>query len=435
MLLLLVACLAPPAPDRVVLVTWDTVSAEHLALYGGAARTPTLDALAAHGAVYQQAITPMPETVWAHWSMFTGALPALHGPVPRHLDSAWTGPTVAEQLRAKGYATGAFIGGVTLEAGLTGLNRGFDLYDDRGTPGREPKRDGGEVVAAALEWTAQQTGPWFAFVHLFDAHYPYDTVPASSCDPGYSGVIDGSMGALGPYQGFSPPAPALSEPDLAHVARLYACEIERIDAITGQLVAGLPQGTRIIVVADHGESFSQGYFFNHRRALHDEVLRVPLVVSRAGSQEPPSRVADQVSLTAVQSLILGEPAPVSPVVMTLLDPWDQPGRLSARRVAEDGRIEQAIWALRAGDAVTVSEPPLAVRRGDEALAEVPEALARARSDYSDHIAAQSPGLRALPDRAPHDAQLVHDLRELGYLDGGGPAEPPSEAPPAELPSP
>lgn len=410
---------APAAErERIVLISWDTVSAQHLALYGGGAATPNLAALAARGARWTQAITHFPETAWSHWTMMTGAEPALHGDVPRQRGSTWTGPTLAELLRARGDATGAFVGGITLEAALTGLNRGFDVYDDAGDPRREPKRDGAEVTDAALRWIAAQQGSFFAFVHYFDAHFPY--TPGGTCDPGYRGGVDGGIATLHPYQGDAPPAPVLPEADLRHVVALYECEIAGLDAQLGRLLAGLPEGTRVLLVADHGESFGGGYYFNHRGSLRDEVLRVPLVVAPPPEGlVPGAEIDDQVGLSAVFSLAQGLLPSPAPVVATASDPWEGPGLLSLR-----AGHDKAIWKLDPGVMDRASGPPRAVYRDDVPVpgAGLPASLEGALERWSQAVLAREGQLRPLP--APGDqGPPPGALEAIGYLPRSGAADP------------
>lgn len=407
------------ARPPVILVSWDTVSAQHLALWGEGARTPNLDALAARGARYAQAITHFPETSWSHWSMLTGVEPALHGDIPAAHTSAWTGPTVAERLREQGYTTAAFIGGITLVASLSGLNRGFDLYDDRGDPSREPMRAGPAVTEAALTWMRAQEGPYFAFVHTFDAHYPYE--PAPGCDPGYTGSVDGSIATLSAYQGEAPPRPVLPPEDLRHVVALYRCEIEALDRELGRLLDAAPPEARIVVVADHGESFGGGYYFNHRASLRDEVLRVPLVVAPPPEGLAPGAVVqEQIGLSAVYALLLGEAPALSPVVATATDPWEGPGLLSLR-----AGPDKAIWRLAAGGMGRPVGAPIAVLQDDAPREEagLPSSLDGAVGAYEARIRALEPQMRALPP-ASDAAPPAGALEALGYkvrgADPGGP---------------
>lgn len=414
------ACTRPAPPPSVLLVSWDTVGELHLGRDGAGARTPNLDALAARGARYTQAVTHFPETSFTHWVLMTGVEPALHGDVPAAMDSTWTGPTLAERLADQGYATGAFVSGITLDSELTGLDRGFDVYDDAGDPGREPRRSAPETVAVARAWLDAQTQPTFTFVHLFDAHFPYE--PAPGCDPGYTGALTGSMADLQPYQGAAPPRPVLPPEDLAHVVALYRCEIEGLDAALGALLAGLRPDTRVVLVADHGESFGHGYYFNHRDALTDEVLRVPLVVAPPPpGLSPGATVSDQIGLSRVTDLVLGLRPPGDPVVVSLTDPWEGDGRLSLR-AGED----KAIYRLVRGDARRVDGGPIQVLRGDvdTGARTLPDSLLGAIQAYEARITAQWPQVRLLP-RAAWPAGLPEEaLQAIGYRDPPSPAPAP-----------
>ena len=407
---------APAAPD-VVLVSWDTVSAAHLSLYGGEVETPNLAALAARGTRYDHAYTHFTETAISHWTMMTGAEPALHGPVPAHRRSAWNGPTLAQRLRARGYATSAYVSGVTMEAALTGLGWGFEGYDDGGDPRREPKRSARETTDRALAWVAAHeatapTQPFFLFVHLFDAHYPYE--PDGACDPGYAGSVDGSAASLAAHQGFAPPAPVLSEPDLAHVVRLYGCEIAGLDRELGRLVAGLPADARVMVVADHGESFGHGYYFNHRGVVTDEVSRVPMVLVPT---DGPAVSGELVGLADVMALLMGEPRAPREELATLTDPWEGTGLLAIRRAGT-----RAVWALERGDPARARRgedgavaAPLGAEEGGQPAAALPEALAGAVARYEARIAAEQGSMRRLPPAPPLDEDLTARLQALGYL--------------------
>jgi len=288
---------AVPVPASVILISLDTVRADRLAAYGGRAETPNLVKLAHEGARFEAAIANFPETALSHWAMMTGALPEIHGNVPEAGDSRYKGPTLAERLQSAGYATGAFIGGETLTDRSTGLSRGFEVYDDAHPWDRNDlKRPGDQVCAKAMAWMQAQDGPYFAFIHLFDAHFPY--TPRSPWDtrydPGYKGTLTGSDTDLRPYRdaGKTP-----SPEDLAHVLALYDGELSELDAIIGPVLQGASPNTLVIVTSDHGESFSHGYWFNHRDALWDGVVRVPWLIRgpgvRAGSTvQAPAELVD-----------------------------------------------------------------------------------------------------------------------------------------------
>ncbi len=249
---------AGPVPPRsIVLVTIDTLRVDRLGSYGSArGLTPALDRFASHAVRFGAAITQAPLTVPAHATILTGLHPARHGVRTNdgfRLDPRV--PTLAEAMRARGYATGAFIGGYPLRA-ATGLARGFDRYDEEFLrQAGAVERPADAVAQAALTWLdAQHSRPVFAWLHLFDPHSPY-TPPA-------------------PYAAAYPGAP-------------YDGEIAYTDAAIGRFFDGLRQRDRwstalVIVVADHGESLGEHGERTHGTFLYDSTIRVPLIVKRPG---------------------------------------------------------------------------------------------------------------------------------------------------------
>jgi arylsulfatase A-like enzyme len=270
-------------PSNLIFISLDTVSADHLSMHGGQAKTPNIERIASSGVRFTNAYSHFPETAVSHWTMMTGALPEVHGDVPANGTSRHTGPTLAERMTDAGYQTAAFIGGETLTDRSTGLSRGFTLYDDQYPWNRaDLKRPGKEVTKAAIQWINEQKKsekPYFAFVHFFDAHFPY--TPSAPWDtaynPGYTGTITGSDADLMPYRdGTKTPSPE----DVAHISALYDGEISELDAIIAPLLETANDGnTLIVITADHGESFGHDYWFNHRDALWDEVINVPLIMN------------------------------------------------------------------------------------------------------------------------------------------------------------
>src|SRR5262245_2554444 len=191
-----------PRPS-LVLVTLDTTRSDHLGCYGGrTARTPLMDGLAAAGTRYARAISPSPLTLPAHTSLLTGLEPPEHGMRDNGFGTLPAGvPTLAEALAAQGYRTGAFVASRVLDRRF-GLARGFDRYDDQmaaedtGEYGY-PERDAARVTTAALAWLAGGTGPehdrpYFAWVHYYDAHAPYEPPTpwrADTLEGSYAGEI------------------------------------------------------------------------------------------------------------------------------------------------------------------------------------------------------------------------------------------------------
>src|SRR2546428_4562178 len=194
-----VACgRAAPTPvaraRSLLLVTIDTLRADHVGAYGYArARTPTVDALARGGALFERAYAAAPITLTSHATLLTGRYPPGHGARDNGLHVSDSVPTLATMLHAAGFRTAAFVAAFPLDHQF-GLNRGFDVYSDRmprGSDGRlMNERPGSQVVDEAIAWLGaapatsnQQPAPsnqqrFFLWVHLFEPHAPYGD-PAS----------------------------------------------------------------------------------------------------------------------------------------------------------------------------------------------------------------------------------------------------------------
>lgn len=278
--LLLAACGSEPPRPNLLLVTLDTTRADRLGAYGyAAARTPVFDALARRGLLFERAYAPAPITLPSHGSMLTGVLPTAHGVHDNTLSRmAPEAELVSEVLLQQGWRTGAFVGAFVL-APKFGLDQGFEIYDAPSpAAGAGLERPAEQVVDAALQWlgAVPADGPFFAWVHFFDAHGPHEPP-----EPYRSQLAD-------PYDG------ELAYAD-AQLGRLLN-EIER-------LRPGAP--TAVIVVADHGEALGDHGEESHGVFLYDETLRVPLVVVPPHSTTAAARrVSEPVSNTAVAPLLL-----------------------------------------------------------------------------------------------------------------------------------
>ena len=243
---------AEHAPGLVVLVTVDTLRADRLGAYGSTAGlTPNLDRFAEHAVRFAAAVTQVPLTLPAHATILTGLHPARHGIRTNDGFQLADVQTLADVMRARGYATGAFIGGYPLRAS-SGLARGFDRYDDdflKRSGGVERPAD--EVANAATAWIdGHRSQPIFVWLHLFDPHSPY-----------------------------TPPPPFATK----YAASPYDGEIAYTDAALGRLFEqlerrGLLETAAAIVVADHGESLGEHGERTHGTFLYDATVRVPLLV-------------------------------------------------------------------------------------------------------------------------------------------------------------
>jgi choline-sulfatase len=247
---------------NLLLVTLDTVRADHLGCYGyAAAETPALDRLAAAGVRFAHASAPAPLTLPSHTTLLTGLLPPHHGARNNGVRGLAGGtPTLATLLAGAGYRTAAFVAAFVLDHRF-GLERGFEVYDDEierpanSTWLLEAERPGDQVVDRALAWLEREDPrPFFLWVHLYDAHAPYN-----------------------------PPSPYRER----HPGRPYDGAIAFADAQVGRLIAslerrGLAAGTVVAVVADHGESLGEHGELTHGLLLYEPALAVPLLLRAPG---------------------------------------------------------------------------------------------------------------------------------------------------------
>jgi len=250
-------------PLSVVLVTIDTLRADRLHCYGNREiETPSLDALAQRGVLFENAVAQAPLTPPSHASIFTGTNPNVH-----HVRNTGgfalpsSSVTLATILKAQGWDTAAFVGAAVLKK-ASGFAHGFDVYDDqmpkpeKSADEREyPERRAGIVVDHALNWLQSQSGrPFFVWVHLYDPHEPYD-----------------------------PPAPFREK----YRKNLYDGEVAYSDQQVGRFLDAVGRKspadkTLVVVLADHGESLGEHGEFNHGVFLYDATLRIPFLLSGPG---------------------------------------------------------------------------------------------------------------------------------------------------------
>lgn len=262
--------------QNVLLITIDTLRADALSSYGGPAQTPNLDRLASTGARFSFAHSHAVVTLPSHTSILSGLLPYEHGMRDNSGFRVRAGtPTLATRLKARGFATGAFVGGfpVTKRFGLT---PGFDVYDDQMPETRGaieismPERPAPLVVSRATAWIGQQAGPFFGWVHLFDPHSPY-----------------------------RPPADLAG----AYTTQPYYGEVASVDRALGPLLdrlATLPRPTLVIVTADHGESLGEHGELTHGMFAYEPTLHVPLIIARV---DPAARQASSSSGVVIDTAV------------------------------------------------------------------------------------------------------------------------------------
>jgi arylsulfatase A-like enzyme/Flp pilus assembly protein TadD len=395
-----------PGSD-VLLISIDTLRADALGAYGNpAARTPVLDRLAAGGVRFDFAHAHNVVTLPSHANILSGRHPYDHRV---RENSGFRFPadleTMATLLKAQGYRTGAFVSAFPLDSRF-GLDRGFDVYDDRLGNFEEKadfhmqERAGAETVAAALAWLRGGSGPTFCFVHLYEPHAPYE-----------------------------PPA------EIARgLARPYDGEVAAADAALAPLLEPLlAQGregrTLVVMTADHGESLGEHGEATHGIFAYEATLRVPLVLHHARLFRP--RVVEA-------------PARHVDLLPTVLDalglraPQDLPGR-SLLGVAQGGDaaagtsltyFESATPALTRGWAPVFGILRDRTKHVDLPIPELYDLAADPREQSN--LAAREPELMARlrealgrerardrgVERGSESAETLERLRSLGYAAAG-----------------
>jgi arylsulfatase A-like enzyme/Flp pilus assembly protein TadD len=411
---------AQAAAQNVVLVTLDTVRADHLGSYGyAAAETPALDRLAQEGIRFTRASSPVPLTLPSHSSLLSGLLPPHHGLRNNGAGSFPDGKdTLATVLAGQGYRTGAFVGAFVLDRRF-GLSRGFQTYDDEieRAPGDtvvlEAERPGREVMDRALAWLGQDDRrPFFLWVHLYDAHAPY-----------------------------MPPSPQRER----HPGRPYDGEIAAVDEQVGRLLQtlesrGLAGSTVVAVAADHGEALGEHGELTHGLLLYEPTLHVPLLV------RAPGLPAGQVISTPVSLVDLG---PTLAGLVGKRFPGGLDGRdLSAALRKGEEPAPEDLYAETQYPAVFGWSPLSALRRRNlkyisssapelyDLERDPKEGANLAGSAEKTTVAGFSARLAEIEagavetQRMPADAETRSRLASLGYVGGGSPApkSPPQDAP-------
>jgi arylsulfatase A-like enzyme len=321
---------SPGPRHTVVVLLLDTVRWDALGCYGNPnAPTPSIDAIAADGVRFEQAISTSGWTLPAVGSLLTGTWPTIHGGLGKSAtltpirDEV---PTAAEVLKDHGMRTMA-IANAAFVSPMLRLDRGFDTFDHEYTYNWDTRR-ADATVDVAIEWlrTHERRSNFF-LIHLFDPHLDYD--PPGRYQSAYTGGRKEPPAplthsdCLSMQNGDDPPSAA----DVDYIKALYAGEIAFMDAQIARLVAelkalGLYEEATVIVVADHGEEFWEHGGFEHGHTLYDELVRVPLIVKPPASvARAGDRVPHQVRIVDVMPTVfdlLGITAPPSFIGESLL---------------------------------------------------------------------------------------------------------------------
>jgi choline-sulfatase len=270
-------------PIPIILISVDTLRADHLSCYGyKSPSTVHIDRIAAGGTIFSQVNSQVPLTLPSHVSLLTSTYPFANGIEDNGERLAPNAVTLARVLKSQGYRTAAFVGGFVLDRRF-GLDQGFDVYDGPSNPhpqqGADPgdiKRFGEDVTQAATQWLDENAArPFFLFVHLYDLHTPYK-LPASEHRRGLS----------------------------------YDAELGYVDEVLGKFwdvleQRGLIRRALVVFTADHGESLHEHGESTHGYFVYQSTLRVPLIIHwPSQSLSFATRVDEPVSLLDVAPTLL-----------------------------------------------------------------------------------------------------------------------------------
>jgi arylsulfatase A-like enzyme len=303
----------PPDAPNVLFVSVDTLRADGLGCYGNQHGTsPVIDKLAANGVRYENFFSHAPWTLPGHVSMLTGMVPDVHGTYELERTIPREAPLLAEVFKNAGYHTFAMTSNFLVSPPY-GFGRGFDQFLFR------PEGEANEVNDGAIKLLGQVQEPWFGFVHYFDPHLPYSP----------TGVSRKEVGAVGPL------AVKVSK-EMTHllfrfidtylpynqehkdmVRLLYDGEVRDVDRALGRLILNVRQNfglknTILVITADHGEEFFEHGWQGHSVSLHDESLRVPLIIVGKGVERGVVRqeITDMQILAPMVMDLAGLPDPL-----------------------------------------------------------------------------------------------------------------------------
>lgn len=306
------------ARPNVVVLTLDTLRTDATGPWGGTDLTPFLDRLAEDGLVFREAWSGSNSTLPSHASLLTGQHVPSHGVLDNRATLAADEATLAQAMRAAGYQTAAAVSAHHLEAGISGLGRGFDRYLE--VRPRAPV-DGKETLKGIEPWIAEwgedDAQPFFLWVHLFDPHTPYGapeafletyiaerglTLPPKRVDPG-------APGAIGPTPDTGPGMFLEGVTNEAYARFLYEAGVAYTDSLverfwTALENAGFADDTLLVVLADHGEALGDHDVWYGHQMLYPPVMRVPLLIRMPPGSGPTGRVDARVSTVDVARTLL-----------------------------------------------------------------------------------------------------------------------------------
>lgn len=406
LLVLICACADGPKStyDNVIVITLDTTRADAIGAYGQKKiRTPVLDSFAYTGHLFENCYSHAPITLPSHSSILSGRIPTQHG-VRNNISYTFEKGQrkLSEMLKDHGFATGAFVSSIILD-GKFGLTGGFDIYEDKihhytENIGKNEivTRRGGDTISLALDWMGKSKGRFFSWIHLYDAHWPYN-----------------------------PPLPFRQ----AYADDPYLGEIAYMDHQIGRVVDFLRKTRRyertlILVTADHGESFMEHGEQTHGFFCYGATTHVPLIVNQPLYGAPGKKFSHTVqSIDLVPSILQALDLPAEPgldgislastkartVYAEAMIPHED-FYLAPVHVLRDSKY--AYYYSSQKELYDLNKDP---RERNNLIEQAPELAKRYEKRMKEVLAAATRSAKAVQ----LDQESIDQLRSLGYIADGG----------------
>jgi len=438
----------PLARPNVIMIVVDAMRPDRLGPYGFTQRptTPNLDAVAARGVVFENAVSQAGWTVPSIGSLFTAVYPKTHGalkfidPKAHSVTGDADGPflleslsaehdTIAEQLRNAGWETAAILKSDVVNAGR-GFDQGFDHFEFVDRRPKERGESGGHLTDATIAWLdgrQNQDQPFYLYLHYMDPHATYQA-PKPLYDKYSAGIESELDGSVMQVRAFNDGTAVPTDEDVAKLLALYDAEIEYWDSQLGRLVAALEASgdlanTYIVVTADHGEAFNEHGRFLHA-GLFQENIRVPVIIAGPGTEA--RRIGawvEMISLGPTVVELAGAPASdgwmvpsLAEVVRGHAEPQERPvfsEWAGLRCVIEPPGLKLLVTPKGTSLFDLVDDPGETIDLASERLEDV--ARLRLLLDEQEARSIAHADNYPVPEAQPLTDEQVEDLRALGYL--------------------
>ncbi|MCH7519439.1 MAG: sulfatase [Candidatus Dadabacteria bacterium] len=291
-----------PDGPNVILISIDTLRADHLGSYGyGRNTSPNIDKLAEEGVLFENAFTQAPWTLPAMATIHTSLYPSEHGATRYNLKLKDNFITLAEYMRNNFYKTIGIIS-TPYVSSKYGFSQGYDIFEEyiMGTEGTSSEH----LTERAIEYISDnQDNKFFLWIHYFDPHAIYLYHEDYNYGRNYSGNLPANLSV----EFLKSDKNSFNTEDIEYVKDIYDEEISYTDHNIGKLInnieeLGLKEDTVIIITADHGEEFMERNGFGHGKSVYNELIRIPLIIYNPYKQK--QRIEENVETRSIPKTIL-----------------------------------------------------------------------------------------------------------------------------------